>query len=69
MGQIEWDPVGRGALGSRQVVVNKTPLPVRREGGDPAPVAPGLVNIDGRPLPQGVVYGYDENFNVVPLSQ
>jgi hypothetical protein len=63
-GPVEFDPLGRGAMAPKGVVVSKTPPPVRREGGDPAPVAPGLTGA----LPQGVVFGYDENYNVVPLK-
>jgi hypothetical protein len=68
-GPVRFDPLGRGAMPPRAVVVSKTPPPVRRVGGDPAPVQGTLIGANGAPLPPNVVYGYDENFNVVPLSQ
>jgi hypothetical protein len=42
-GPVEFDPMGRGAMMPKQVVVQRTPRPVRREGGEPSPVAPGQV--------------------------
>jgi hypothetical protein len=67
-GPVEFDPLGRGAMLPRQQVVRRTPPPVRREGGDPAPVAPGLVDVNGRSLPQGVVWTYDKSGNLVPAA-
>jgi hypothetical protein len=67
-GPVDFDPLGRGAMQPKQTIVNRTPLPARREGPEPAPVAPGLAGANGQPLPQGVVYGYDKDFNVVVLG-
>jgi hypothetical protein len=66
-GPIEFDPLGRGVMAPKGVVVSKTPPPVRREGGDPAPVAPGLVSANGTPVAPNVVYTYDKHFNLVPV--
>lgn len=68
-GPVDFDPMGRGPMGPRQVVVSQHPRPVRREGGDPARHAPGLVDVNGRQLPPNVVYGYGKDFNVIPLGQ
>jgi len=66
-GPVEFDPTGRGALTLRQVVVSKTPPPVRREGGEPAADHRTLIGANGAPLPPNVVYGYDSNGQLTPL--
>jgi hypothetical protein len=62
------DVLARGERAPEQVVVSRTPLPVRRVGGDPAPVAPGLVGAHGAPVPPNTLMTYDANGQLVPLG-
>jgi hypothetical protein len=54
----------RGEMLPTQVEVSRTPLPVRREGGEPS--IPWDQQGSGQPR-GGVVYTYDKDWNVVPM--
>lgn len=62
------DVLARGGRQPDQVVVSNHPRPVRREGGEPGPVSPGLITIDGRPISPNKVLTYDANGHLVSLD-